>query len=45
MLVVGDKEKEINAVGVRKRGEGDIGQMTLTEFANKIENEVKNFEK
>ena len=45
MLVVGDKEQEANAVGVRKRGEGDVGQMDLTEFANKIEEEVKNFEK
>ena len=45
MLVVGDKEQEVNAVGVRKRGEGDVGQMNLTEFANKIEEEVKNFEK
>ena len=45
MLVVGDKEQEANAVGVRKRGEGDVGQMNLTEFANKIEEEVKNFEK
>ena len=45
MLVVGDKEQEANAVGVRKRGKGDVGQMDLTEFANKIEEEVKNFEK
>ena len=45
MLVVGDKEQEANAVGVRKRGKGDVGQMNLTEFANKIEEEVKNFEK
>ena len=45
MLVVGDKEQEANAVGVRKRGEGDVGQMNLIEFANKIEEEVKNFEK
>lgn len=45
MLVVGDKEQEANAVGVRKRGKGDVGQMNLIEFANKIEEEVKNFEK
>ena len=32
MLVVGDKEVENKTVGVRKRGEGDIGAMTLDEF-------------
>ena len=36
MLVVGDKEIENNTVGVRKRGEGDIGAMSLEEFINNI---------
>ena len=35
MLVVGDKEQESNTVGVRSRGEGDIGAMTVEEFLNK----------
>ena len=43
MLVVGDKEKELNAVGVRSRKDGDIGQMKLTEFMDKIKEEIKNF--
>ena len=35
MLIVGDKEQESNTVGVRSRGEGDIGAMTVEEFLNK----------
>ncbi len=35
MLIVGDKEQESNTVGVRARGEGDIGAMTVEEFLNK----------
>ncbi|MDY0087305.1 MAG: threonine--tRNA ligase [Coriobacteriia bacterium] len=33
MLVVGDKEVESDAVAVRERTEGDIGQMGVEEFA------------
>jgi len=36
MLIVGDKEQESNTVGVRSRGEGDIGAMTVEEFFNKV---------
>ena len=36
MLIVGDKEQESNTVGVRSRGEGDIGAMTVEEFLNKV---------
>lgn len=35
MLVVGDKEQESNTVGVRSRGEGDIGAMSVEEFLKK----------
>ncbi len=34
MLIIGDNEKEANTVSVRKQGEGDIGSMTIEEFAN-----------
>ena len=44
MLILGDKEKESNSVGVRTRKEGDIGAMKLDEFIFKINNEIKNFE-
>ncbi|VBB08758.1 threonine-trna ligase class iia [Lucifera butyrica] len=33
MLVVGDKEVENRNVSVRKRGQGDVGAMTVDEFA------------
>ena len=35
MLIVGDKEKESNTIGVRSRVEGDIGAMTVEEFLKK----------
>ena len=35
MLIIGDKEQESNTVGVRSRGEGDIGAMSVEEFLNK----------
>ena len=44
MLVIGDKEIESNAVGVRSRTDGDIGAMGLKEFKQKIKKEVENFE-
>ena len=43
MLVIGDKEIEENAVSVRSRKDGDIGQMDAKEFINKIVEEIKNY--
>ena len=43
MLIIGDKEIEANAVGVRSRKDGDVGQMTVRAFIEKIEEEVKTF--
>ena len=40
-LIVGEKEVEANSVSVRKRKVGDIGSMSLKEFADKIDNEIK----
>ena len=40
MLVVGDKEMEEGKVAVRRQGEGDIGTMTMEEFAKFINEEV-----
>ncbi len=45
MLIVGDKEVEANAVGVRSRKDGDIGAMSVEDFINKIEEEIKTFER
>jgi threonyl-tRNA synthetase len=36
MLVVGDREQEAGAVSVRSHEEGELGEMSLTEFAAKI---------
>lgn len=43
MLIIGDKEVEANAVGVRSRKEGDIGQMPMEQFIKKIKEEIKNY--
>ncbi len=43
MLIVGDKEVEANAVGVRSRKDGDIGAMSVEDFINKIKEEIKTF--
>jgi threonyl-tRNA synthetase len=41
LLIVGEKEAEIESVSVRRQGEGDKGSMTIDEFARFIEDEVK----
>jgi threonyl-tRNA synthetase len=43
ILVIGDKEIEANAVGVRARKDGDIGQMKVEDFISKIKEEIKNY--
>lgn len=48
MLIVGEKEAETNTVSVRKHGEGDIGTMSIEEFAKlvnkEISDQIENFE-
>ena len=41
MLVVGDKEMEAQAVSIRKRGEGEKGDMPWKEFLAAIKEEIK----
>ena len=43
MLIIGDKDVEANVVSVRRRGEGDLGQMPLSEFIDKILNDISTF--
>ncbi len=45
MLIIGDKEIESNAVGVRSHKDGDIGDMPTDEFINKIKYEIDNYVK
>ena len=41
MLILGDKEVEENKVGVRERKAGDLGQMDLNEFIEKVKKEIQ----
>ncbi len=41
MLLLGEKEIENGTVAVRKHGEGDIGTMTIEEFANYFNKELQ----
>ena len=41
VLVAGDKEIETGQVAVRKRGVGQIGEMTIDEFIEKLEKEIQ----
>ena len=43
MIIIGEKEVEAKAVGVRSRKDGDIGQMPVDEFIAKIKEEVENY--
>lgn len=40
MLVLGEQEKSSDNVSVRKRGEGDLGIMTVHDISAKIRNEI-----
>ena len=42
ILIMGDKEIQANAVSVRQRQKGDLGQMQMQSFIDKINNEIKN---
>ena len=39
MLILGEKEVGANAVGLRSRLDGDLGQMKLEDFISKIKDE------
>ena len=41
MLVMGAKEVETNAVAVRSRKAGDVGQMPVDEFVDKLQEEIE----
>ncbi|MGA2418020.1 MAG: threonine--tRNA ligase [Candidatus Staskawiczbacteria bacterium] len=42
LLIIGDKEISANAVSIRERGKGDLGQMPLSNFIDKIKNKIQN---
>lgn len=41
MLIVGEKEQEERKVSVRRKGQGDLGQMPLEEFIAHFKSEVQ----
>ena len=41
MVIVGKKEQEMETVSVRSKREGDLGQMGITEFINKLKLEIE----
>lgn len=43
ILVIGDKEIEANAVGVRERKQGDLGQIKVEDFIARVQDEIKNY--
>ena len=43
MLIIGEKEVENSAVGIRTRKEGDVGQMALENFVAKIKEEINTY--
>ena len=45
MIIIGDKELEQNTIGIRSRKDGDIGQMNIEEFLEKIKEEIKTYAK
>ncbi|MBI2050067.1 MAG: threonine--tRNA ligase, partial [Candidatus Staskawiczbacteria bacterium] len=42
ILIIGDKEIQSGSVSVRQRSKGEIGQMKLDKFIEKIKEEIKN---
>jgi len=40
MLIVGEKEQDSSSVSVRKHGEGDLGVMSVSDFAKHVDVEV-----
>ena len=43
ILVIGDKEIEANAVGVRERKQGDLVQIKVEDFIARVQDEIKNY--
>jgi threonyl-tRNA synthetase len=41
ILVVGDKEKKANTVRVRQRQKGDLGEMKIDNFIEKIKMDIE----
>ena len=42
MVIIGDKELESNNISLRKKGEGNVGNISLTELIEMIKMQVQN---
>ena len=42
MIIIGDKELESNNISLRKKGEGNVGNISLTELIEMIKMQVQN---
>ena len=42
MVIIGDKELESNSISLRKKGEGNLGNISLTELVEMVNMQVKN---
>ena len=41
VVIIGEKEEKENKVSLRKRKEGDLGQLSIDELINKLKDEIK----
>ena len=41
LLIIGDKEIKSKSISVRQRNKGDIGEMKLDKFIEKIKKEIE----
>jgi len=40
ILIIGDKEMEAKTIAIRKRGQGDLGQMQIDKFLESVKKEI-----
>jgi threonyl-tRNA synthetase len=41
MLIIGDQEQQAETVSARKKGSGDLGSFSVTDFAQMVQDEIK----
>jgi threonyl-tRNA synthetase len=41
MLIIGDQEQQAQTVSARKKGAGDLGSFSVTDFAHMVQDEIK----
>jgi threonyl-tRNA synthetase len=41
MLIIGDQEQQAGTVSARKKGSGDLGSFSVVDFAQMVQDEIK----